>query len=208
MDEVHQETCEQNMLPEIAALIQRAGKSGVARARQELKIDDSRQLTVPFESFTRIYRGRRPVTDILREMQAATEEAAATPGDIPPWLEDQWDEAIRTNAAVESEQHFRKAREQSQDSSTSCGHIRAAVNCQLALTGWYRHWNHATQEDLDEVLRLTAADARPPQLGEHLLTAWENHRRITGRTDGDTEEAERTARIVIDLLTRASGIIA
>ena len=62
---------------EIQEMILDSARRALELAGKSASSKEGRNLNASFESMTRVYLGRHPVPDLLREMQAATEELMA-----------------------------------------------------------------------------------------------------------------------------------
>lgn len=158
--------------PEIRDMVLDAGASAVKAAGGS---NDTTTVIASFEPMTRVYPGRYPVTDLLREMQAATEEHLARKvGDNPPDQPDPhqrrvWKEAIRYAADYARERHFLKAKahfEEGRDGEAA-EELCRAINCQVAAIAAERGWPHRTLDDIDNAVTALGT-GKLPQDGDSM----------------------------------------
>jgi hypothetical protein len=167
------------------------GQAGIRQEIQEMILDsaqralelvgksasskEGRNLSAKFESMTRVYSGRRPVPDLLREMQAATEEliakqAGATVQDEEdPVMSTLWTQATKKGAEEAKEKHLRKAKAYFEEENEAAGaeELCKAINCQIATIAAQHGWPHQTLEDIDNAVTALGTGTLP-QKGDNL----------------------------------------
>ena len=158
--------------PEIRDMVLDAGASAVKASGGS---NDTEKLVGCFESMTHVYGGRYPVTDLLREMQAATAEhlskkAGNNPSDLPdPHQRQLWKEAIRHAADQATERHFQKAKAHFAEGTDSeaAEELCSAINCQVAAIAAERGWPHRTLDDIDNAVTALGT-GKLPQDGDSI----------------------------------------
>ena len=159
--------------PEIRDMVLDAGASAVKASGGS---NGTEKLVASFEPMARVYGGRYPVTDLLMEMQAATEEhLARKAGNNPPDQPDPhqrrlWKEAIRHAANDARERHFQKAKSHFAEGmdSEAAEELCNAINCQVAAIAAERGWPHRTLDDIDNAVTALGTGKLPPQDGDSI----------------------------------------
>ena len=158
--------------PEIRDMVLDAGASAVKASGET---NETEKLVASFEPMTRVYGGRYPVTDLLTEMQAATEKHLnRKPGhnssDHPNHHQHRlWKEAIRHAADQATERHFKKAKARFAEGmdSEAAEELCSAINCQVAAIAAERGWPHRTLDDIDNAVTALCT-GKLPQDGDSI----------------------------------------
>ena len=133
---------------EIQDMILDTARHALERAGKPASSKDAGALIASFESMTRVYSGRHPLPDLLREMQAATEEllarkAGARVQDAKnPAMSALWSHAAKNGADEARERHLRKAKLHFREGmdTAAAEELCKAINCQIAAIAAEQGW--------------------------------------------------------------------
>ena len=161
------------------------GQTGIRQEIQDMILDTARHalefagkppsskdggaLIARFESMTRVYSGRHPLPDLLREMQAATEELLARKAGSrvldaeDPTTSALWSHAAKKGAEEARERHLRKARAYFGEAreAEATKELCKAITCSVAAIAAQRGWPHQTPEDVDNAVTALATGTMP-----------------------------------------------
>ena len=139
-------------------------------------------LSASFQSMARMYSGRHPIPDLLREMKTSTGEVIAKQANAT--VEDEgghampalWAQVTKKGAEEAKRRHFRMAKEYFGEGRDLAGaeELCKAVNCQIAAIAAQRGWPHQTLEDIDNAVTALGTGTLPREgdvLSELLETA-------------------------------------
>ena len=160
---------------EIQDMILDTARHALERAGKPASSKDAGALIASFESMTRVYSGRHPLPDLLREMQAATEEllarkAGARAQDAEnPAMSALWSHAAKNGADEARERHLRKAKLHFREGmdTAAAEELCKAINCQIAAIAAEQGWPHQTLEDIDNAVTALGTGTLP-QEGDNL----------------------------------------
>ena len=154
------------IMPEIREIILDAARKAVETTSGN---GDTGAVSTAFEPMTRLYGGRHPLTDLLKEMLAVAEEQSATrlgtmePDHSEPDKLKLWNEVVQHSADQARDKHFQKARAHftAGRDPEAAEELCRAVNCQIAVIAAGKGWPHRTPDDIDNAVTALATGKLP-----------------------------------------------